>query len=199
MRALAAPGLSLEPQTAAHAEAMFAVLSDPAIYRFENQPPPSLVWLRARFARLKSRRSPDGRERWLNWMIRCESGELAGYVQATVRRDGSAAIAYVLGSAFWGRGLGRRATAAMIAELVAAHRVLRLEAVVLAANHRSIRLLRSLGFTAVPAGREGQDRLLRGEFLFERTMDRGGGWLRRTGDGGGPQANAGPAGRPAAG
>jgi ribosomal-protein-alanine N-acetyltransferase len=45
-------GLTLEPQTAQHADAMFAVLCDPAIYEFENEPPPSVEWPRARLAKL---------------------------------------------------------------------------------------------------------------------------------------------------
>ena len=61
---------------------MFAVLSDRAIYEHENEPPPSLEWLRARFARLESRRSPNANEQWLNWVIRLPTSELAGYVQA---------------------------------------------------------------------------------------------------------------------
>lgn len=77
MRCLVAGEVTLEPQVAAHAEEMFAVLSDPAIYTHENQPPPSLEWLRERFRRLETRRSADGRERWLNWVIRMPSAELA--------------------------------------------------------------------------------------------------------------------------
>jgi hypothetical protein len=45
MRVIETGSLTLEPQTAAHAEEMFAVLSDPAIYEYENQPPPSLEWI----------------------------------------------------------------------------------------------------------------------------------------------------------
>src|SRR5437879_10120533 len=55
MHVIETGSLKLEPQTAAHAEQMFAVLSDPAIYEHENEPPPSLEWLRARFAQLESR------------------------------------------------------------------------------------------------------------------------------------------------
>src|SRR5438105_11650934 len=77
------PGFALEPQLPIHAEQMFEVLSDPAIYEYENEPPASVDWLRARFARLESRQSPDGCEKWLNWVIRLPSSELAGYVQAT--------------------------------------------------------------------------------------------------------------------
>ena len=76
MHVIGTGSLTLEPQTAAHAEEMFAVLSDPAIYEHENEPPLSLEWLRARFAKLESRRSADGQQQWLNWVIRLPSSEL---------------------------------------------------------------------------------------------------------------------------
>jgi hypothetical protein len=79
----------LEPQTVAHAEEMFEVLSDPAIYEFENEPPESLEWLRERYRKLETRRSADGTQHWLNWVIRLPTSELAGYVQATVHPDGA--------------------------------------------------------------------------------------------------------------
>lgn len=138
--------LTLEPQVQAHAEAMFAILSDPAIYTYENEPPVSLEWLRERFARLASRRSPDGREQWLNWVIRLPSGELAGFVQATVSSEAEATIAYVLHSAHWGCGLASEAVQAMILELAHAHGVGRLVAVFKQQNHRSRSLLERLGF-----------------------------------------------------
>ena len=149
MRAIVADGLTLEPQLLAHAEEMFAVLSDPAIYEYERQPPASLAWLRERYARLESRRSPNGSEQWLNWVVRLASGELAGYVQATVAADHRAGIAYELSSRYWGRGLGRRAVEAMIGELAVHYGVRRLSAVLKRANGRSRRLLERLGFSLV--------------------------------------------------
>ena len=139
--------LRLEVQTAAHAEEMFALLSDPKIYRYEGEPPASLEWLRERFRKLESRLSPDGREKWLNWVIRLESGEAAGYVQATVHEDGRAAIAYVLGSRFWDRGIGRAAVSTLIDILEREHGVRRITAVVKKANERSRLLLERLGFS----------------------------------------------------
>ena len=127
---------------------MFALLCDPKIYRYENQPPRSLEWLRERFTKLESRRSPDGREKWLNWVIRLESGEAAGYVQATVHDDGHAAIAYVLGSRFWDRGIGRAAVSSLLQTLEKDYDVRRCTAVLKRANDRSRRLLERLGFTA---------------------------------------------------
>jgi len=146
MRAIVTDSLTLEPQTAAHAEPMFLVLSDPAIYEYENEPPQSLEWLRERFTKLETRCSSDGKQQWLNWVIRLPTSELAGYVQATVHEDGRAAIAYELSSAHWGRGLARQAVQAMIAELAEHHHVKRVTAVLKRGNQRSLRLLERLGF-----------------------------------------------------
>ena len=151
MRVIETDGLALEPQTSAHADEMFVVLGDPAIYEYENDPPPSPEWLRARFARLETRRSADGREQWLNWVIRLPTGELIGYVQATIEPEGRAAIAYVLASAYWGRGLARRAVDAMIAELAEHHGVRGFVAVLKRDNRRSIGLLERLGFSLAPS------------------------------------------------
>lgn len=151
MRDIDAAGFKLEPQCAGHAEAMFEVLSDPAIYAYENEPPASAAWLRERFARLESRRSADGLEQWLNWVVRLPDGSLAGYVQATIFSSGRAAIAYVFASRHWGRGLATRAVQAMMAELALAHRVVAFTATLKAANDRSKALLARLGFTPVAA------------------------------------------------
>jgi len=151
-RLIETPRLTLEPQRAAHAGTMFEVLSDPAIYEHENAPPESLQWLRERFAKLETRRSGDGREQWLNWVLRRRAqGDLIGYVQATVKADGHAFIAYELGSAHWGRGLGSEAVAAMIGELLAQYGVHTALAVFKRSNRRSRRLLEVLGFAAARA------------------------------------------------
>ena len=146
MNVVVSASLTLEPQTVAHAEEMFVVLSDRAIYEYENEPPPSVEWLRARFARLESRQSSDGRERWLNWVIRLPTSEPIGYVQATIHSDGAASIAYVLSSAYWGRGLASQAVQAMLGELVKSYGVREFVAVFKHENHRSMRLLERLGF-----------------------------------------------------
>jgi RimJ/RimL family protein N-acetyltransferase len=149
---------------------MFAVLSDPRIYEFENEPPPSLEWLRSRFEKLESRRSADGLEQWLNWVVRMPTSELAGYVQATIHADGRASIAYELGSAYWGRGLGREAVAAMITELAATYGVRRVQAVLKHANFRSTRLLGRLGFTIASPESHAKQQVPGDEVLMERDL-----------------------------
>jgi [ribosomal protein S5]-alanine N-acetyltransferase len=109
MRTLRVGDITLEPQVTAHAPQMFAVLSDPAIYEFENEPPASETYLFERFIKLESRKSRDGKEDWLNWVIRLPSGELAGYVQATVTETSRAYVAYELASRFWRQGIGSSA------------------------------------------------------------------------------------------
>jgi RimJ/RimL family protein N-acetyltransferase len=146
MRLIATARLRLEPLTAEHADEMFGVLSDPAIYTFENSPPASLAGLRERYARLESRRSADGSEQWLNWVVRlADVAEPLGYVQATVLDDHTALIAYEFASAHWGRGYAQEAVVAMLGELAAAYGVNMAGAVFKQANFRSRRLLQRLG------------------------------------------------------
>jgi [ribosomal protein S5]-alanine N-acetyltransferase len=150
MKTLRAASLVLEPQVAKHAAEMFVVLSDPAIYEFENSPPESIDWLERRFAKLEARTSPDGTERWLNWVVRLPTGELAGYVQATVTPDATAHIAYELASKFWRQGIGSKAVRAMLGELAGTYGARTCVATLKEQNYRSLALLRSLGFEPVP-------------------------------------------------
>ena len=141
----------LEPQAVSHAREMFAVLSDPAIYEFENSPPQSEDWLVNRFKKLESRQSPDGKQHWLNWVIRLSNKELAGYVQATVLETGLCYVAYELSSKYWRKGLGRSAVAAMLRELASNYKVSTVVAVLKAQNFRSHALLMNLGFHSAEA------------------------------------------------
>ena len=162
--------LTLEPQVAAHADEMFGVLSDPAIYTYENEPPPSIEWLRERFRKLETRCSADGTEQWLNWVIRLPTSALIGYVQATVETNGAATIAYVLSSPYWGRGLASQAVTAMIAELVAQYNVQHLFASLKQANHRSLRLLDRLGFVLASPELHAKHQVEPDELLMQRDV-----------------------------
>jgi RimJ/RimL family protein N-acetyltransferase len=148
----------LEPQTVEHASQLFAILDDPRLYDFLDEPPPaSEEALRDRLAALQSRRSPDGSERWLNWIARSSDGTLVGYVQATVAANGEADIAFVIGRPYWGRGYGFAASAAMLQKLSSRYAVTRVRATVDPANARSLRLLSKLGFEQYLAGDDETD------------------------------------------
>lgn len=147
MNSLRTARLTLEPEVEAHAPEMFVVLSDPAIYEYEGVPPPSVERLAEGYRRRQAtRRSPDGREQWLNWIVRLPGGEAAGYVQATVLADGVSYVAYEFASKHWRQGIGSEAVSAMLAELVRSHGVHTFVAVLKQANFRSAALLRHLGF-----------------------------------------------------
>jgi ribosomal-protein-alanine N-acetyltransferase len=151
MRKIETQRLILEPQTVEHAADMFAVLADPSIYEFENEPPSSEDWLTKRFQMLESRRSPDAMEQWLNWVLRLRaSGQLLGYVQATVRSNSQALIAYEINSAFWRKGIAQEAVGAMMNELAETYHVTVAAAVFKKSNFRSRHLLRRLGFVPAP-------------------------------------------------
>jgi RimJ/RimL family protein N-acetyltransferase len=100
--------LYLEPLGPAHAEELAPLLADVSLYRFIGGEPPDLGQLRARVSRPSLGMSPDGRESWLNWIIRArETGPAIGTVQATVRTGGIglvAELAWVVAAAHQGRG-----------------------------------------------------------------------------------------------
>lgn len=173
MQAINAPPLLLEPLTALHAPEMFKVLSDPAIYEFENEPPASEEALARRYAILEGRRSRDGTQIWLNWVIRLGSGELAGYVQATVLESGAALVAYELASRHWRQGIGSTAVAAMLDELRASYAVNLYVAVFKARNHRSAALLRKLGFESSSAEQVATFRAEADELVMVRRVPEG--------------------------
>jgi RimJ/RimL family protein N-acetyltransferase len=145
-------------------------LCDPAIYTYENAPPPSLEGLRERYARLESRISPDGEEIWLNWVIRLPSSALIGYVQATLRPHGLAAIAYELHSDFWGQGLAHEAVQAMLGEVAQRYGVRHLLALLKRRNLRSRRLLDRLGFGLASADEHARRHIEVDEWLMQREL-----------------------------
>jgi [ribosomal protein S5]-alanine N-acetyltransferase len=147
------PGaLCLEPLVIAHADEMFDALSAAAIYDYmPGAPPASPAALRERYASLARGKSADGREQWLNWIIRLPSGGCAGFVQATLHPGRTGDFAYVLAPEHWGRGVAFEACRAAISILSSKHEVARLYATVDPRNLRSLNLLAHLGFAEIAA------------------------------------------------
>jgi len=107
--------LRLEPLTVRDADALFAVLDDPALHRFTGGEPRTLAELEAWIAAVEPGRSPDGTQTWCNWLVVViETTSVAGTVQATVEAD-EASLAWVIGTDFQGRGYAKEAVAAMAA------------------------------------------------------------------------------------
>ena len=120
-RPLDGPRVRLEPLREDHAEEMAPLLDDPGLYVFVGGAPASLAQLRERYRSQATGRSPDGSERWLNWVVRRRVDERpVGTVQATVVQDGTtvtAEVAWVLATAHQGRGYAREAVDVMVAWL----------------------------------------------------------------------------------
>ncbi|ETK30914.1 GNAT family N-acetyltransferase [Microbispora sp. ATCC PTA-5024] len=107
--------LTLTPLTVEDADDMVDVLAGEDLYGFIGGGPPDLDGLRARYARLAAGRSPDGRQAWLNWIVRRRrDGRPVGTVQATVTGAGRRAeVAWVVGTAWQGRGYASEAAVAL--------------------------------------------------------------------------------------
>lgn len=125
---------------------MMRVLADPRTHTFiPTDPPTDENALRERFERQNSRRSPDGEEHWLNWVV--SVGDKAiGTVQATlVPAQAYASIAYVFHPEAWGCGYATQAVRAMLEHLEGLQ-IERLEAHIDTRNVASQRLVERLGF-----------------------------------------------------
>ena len=115
--ALRTARLALEPLRVDHADEMVALLADRALYTFyDDEASPTLDELRSRYTRQSAGVSADGTEVWHNWILRdLATGEAAGFVQATVRDvdvGASAELAWVVGTAYQGRGYATEAAVA---------------------------------------------------------------------------------------
>jgi RimJ/RimL family protein N-acetyltransferase len=105
--------LDLEPLRVEHAVEAARVFADERLHTFIGGSPADEAALRERYARQVAGGSPDGRETWLNWMLRRrDTGELVGTVQATVD-DAGADLAWVVAVPHQGQGYAREAALAM--------------------------------------------------------------------------------------
>jgi RimJ/RimL family protein N-acetyltransferase len=143
--------LILEPLVASHAHALYAALQAPELYRFIPQdPPPSPKSLAVRYASLATRRSPDGLERWLNWVLRQrDTGIYVGTVEVTVYPNRTAELAYQVFPPYWRQGYAMEGCTCVLAHLVADYQVSRVAAAIDTRNASSIGLVERLGFTRV--------------------------------------------------
>ncbi len=108
----------LEPLRVEHADELAPVLDDPVLHIFIGGEPADRDQLRARYRRQGAGRSPDGSQRWLNWLVRRrEDAQPLGTVQATVseNEDGlTAQVAWVIGRAHQGQGYAWEAAGLMV-------------------------------------------------------------------------------------
>lgn len=162
------PRLHLEPLRERHADAMYPLLADPALYtHIDHGPPASAKRLHEVYRQLQRRRSPDGSELWLNWVLFAPGDDTPlGTVQATVLQGGRAWVAWVLARHAWGRGHAAEAAAAMLAHLLGPLQVRQAMASIEDANTRSIALARRLGFRLAGADERAAHELTATEQLW---------------------------------
>ena len=141
--------IRLEPLRVADAAEMVQVLGAPELYSFIGGRPPTLGELTEQYRRQVVGRSVDGREEWLNWIVRVD-GIAVGYVQATVHEGARAVVAWVIGTPWQGRGYATEA-AKQLVELLGARGVRRVEAYIVPGHVGSERVAARIGLQ--PTGR----------------------------------------------
>lgn len=153
--------LRFEPLTPEHADEMLHVLGDQELHRFTGGAPLGLADLRARFERLARGESPDGRDEWLNWVVRERvSGRAVGTVQATLPgREGGrvAELGWVIGTSHQGNGFAKEA-ATTVAEWLFSQDVALLRAHIHPEHHASMAVARAAGFEPTPVIVDGENR-----------------------------------------
>jgi RimJ/RimL family protein N-acetyltransferase len=102
----------LEPLRVEHAPELAALFDDPELHRFIGGRPEALDEVTARVGRQIAGTSPDGRQGWLNWVLRTADGAAIGTLQATLT-GAEAELAWVVGSAYQGRGYAGEAAIAV--------------------------------------------------------------------------------------
>lgn len=149
--------LTQEPMRREHAAAMFPVLADPSLYAFTGgSAPGSIEQLEEIYEFRQSRRSPDGKELWLNWMVReRETNQAIGYTQATIETC-RAYIAWVIGVRWQGSGYASEAATALVAWLVA-NGVPEVRACVYAHHKASQRVAQNAGLVVTQEKIDGED------------------------------------------
>lgn len=147
--------LVLDPLLPTHAAALFTALQDSRLYTYiPDDPPITLTALAARYRRLARRRSPDGREVWLNWVANLRGADQPiGAFQATIPPDGPALLAYMIFAPFQRQGYACEGMKAIVARLATVYGVRQVAAEIDTRNAASIALVERLGFTRVATQR----------------------------------------------
>jgi len=98
--------LTLEPIDESHASALYDLFDDPELHLFVPFEPISIEQQTARCIRWAKRKSPDGKELWLNWAGRDRlTNSVVAHFQAGVAENGVASIGYLVARKFQGQGL----------------------------------------------------------------------------------------------
>jgi ribosomal-protein-alanine N-acetyltransferase len=141
----------LEPLVTQHAEKLFSSLLDKRLYEFiPSEPPNSVADLETRYRHLMVRRSPDGSQIWLNWVMRNRDKEnFIGLIQATLFPDQTAKIAYMVFPKFWHKGYCKEGCSRILEHLFSDYNIMKILVEIDTRNVSSIKLAESLDFKRV--------------------------------------------------
>jgi ribosomal-protein-alanine N-acetyltransferase len=161
----------LEPLSVDHAPVVYEGMRDPKVYEYIPEPPPrSLEELTGRFNVLSARKSPDGKEVWLNWPARLrDRGKYVGIFQATVCPGRTAEIAYIIFAEYRRQGYAMEGCRRIVEHLFASYSLMRISAKINTANRASIGMIERLGFERVLITRNAD--VIRGELRDEYTYE----------------------------
>lgn len=149
------PRLRLEPLRPADIDELFLLLDDASLHTYIGGEPMTHSELERWVAFVAQGRSPSWAETWCNWTIRLrDEGAAVGTAQATIV-DHEASVAWVIGSAWQGRGFAKEAASA-VATWLRAHDVPRLRANIHSDHVASNAVARSLGLAPTDQRDDGE-------------------------------------------
>jgi len=147
-RRVASARLALDPLRLEDADELAVLLDDLSLHRFIGGNPATPEELRARLERQLRGRSPDGKDVWLNWVVReRRTGQIVGTTQATIRLEQTpriAALAWVVGSAHQGQGMATEA-AGLMASWLRRQGIVRLRAHIHPRHNSSMAIAAAIG------------------------------------------------------
>ncbi len=138
--------LTLRPQEAADAPALFAILSDHEAMRFWHRPAITRLAVAEELIGEQQQAMAGGLCRY--WTL-VRAGEVIGSVDLSLIESGSAELGFLLRPDCWGMGLASEAAGAVIAHGFDSLGLTRLAAAVQAGNRAAARVLEKNGFTRV--------------------------------------------------
>jgi len=160
--------LTLTALTVGDADEMVGVLNDERLHEFVGGRPNSVDELRDRYRRFVVGPT-EGRDAWLNWIVRTKHvGAAVGTLQATVSTSSDARsiadVAWVIGVAWQGRGFASESTRSVV-EWLQSHGVDDVTAHIHPDHHASAMVARRAGLRAT-------DERVDGEIVWRLTNSR---------------------------
>jgi [ribosomal protein S5]-alanine N-acetyltransferase len=139
--------LILEPLEVAHAEKLYAGLSDATLYKFIPNDPLSLAELIEKYHRILRGPRDNNIELWRNWAVRLQdSGDYIGMIETSIFPSDYAYLAYFMFASHHRQGYAHEACEAALKHVRETYGIKRVVAEMDVRNTASWRLVESLGF-----------------------------------------------------